>query len=207
MAIHPSLQHLPKTKYLRVLSKLLTVIDKDLSSLGPIDYELEYTVFEDPKSFLYRLFVGHSLKDPAEALTIRTNIQNCPVEIVLGIAKRSIKLPYFIFVEIPQPFDGQAEFRYSSFGNKWQLTPKNRRRKSEIKRTIPKVKMIHSPGGIAYIIQIGHSLEATENGKTLWTIHSSYEGGGFSRKRPRPSRFLKAIPSVEAMLKKWNEDF
>lgn len=205
MAHHPRLKSLANVKHLKAFSKALKGIEKDFDTLGGLHYEVEVSQFDSSTSFLRRLFVDGGLKDAVEAMVVQAEIHECLVDIVVPLSRRRVAMPYSIFIELPLPMSGLAEYRRGSFGNKWRCEPKNKSHRADLRSWVPKVKMTHQHGNLAYLIQIGHSLESIDDDKTLWLVESGYEGSMFSGGyRPKVLKFLEAIPKVKEMLAKWN---
>jgi hypothetical protein len=207
MAHHPRLQSLSNTKHLKAFTKSLKGIEKDFDELGGLQYEVEVSQLDTSTTFLRRLLIDGGLKEAVEAMVIQTVFDACPIDIVVPMSRRRVVMPYSIFVEFPLPMTGRAEYRRGTLGNKWYCEPKNKSRLADLKNSIPKVKMIHKHGNLAYLIKTGHLLSPIEDDKTLWQIESGYEGGMFTGGyRPRILKFLEAIPKVKALLVKWNNE-
>ena len=207
MAIHPNLTDFSKVKNIRVFSKYLKGIEKDFEKLGGLNYKVEVNQLDPSTSFLRRLFIDGGLKDVVEAMVVQTAVHDCQVDIVVPMSRRRVAMPYSIFIELPLPMTGQAEYRKGAMGSKWYCEPKNRRIRADLKSTIPKVKMMHRHGNLAYLIKIGHSMRPDNKDKTIWQIESGYEGSMFTGGyRPRIRKFLEAIPKVKALLVTWNND-
>lgn len=205
MSNHPKLYGLSNIKHQRAFSRYLRGIEKDFKSLDISDYEVEFSSKKSSKSFLQRFILNQGFKEALETMVVSTELAECPVEIYISKSRSNVNMPYSICIELPVPMTGQAEFRRGSIGSKWNYMPKNRNRLADLRRAIPKVKMTQQHGSLVYLIKIGHFLKPISVNKTIWQIESGYEGnaltGGY---RPRVSKFLKAIPTVKALLIKWN---
>jgi hypothetical protein len=216
MGVHPKLRGFSRVKHIKVLSKYLKGIEKDLEKLGCTDFDVEIIPFGPSRSFLGKLFLGPNYKKPGTILGVSAEVHGCPVAILVPIAERGVTMPYAIRVELPVPMTGRAEYIRGTFGNKWHCEPKNRRLIADLKRSLPKVEMKHQhqvqglavtyeyqPVTYEYQLNIGYCLEPTADGKTEWIIHSAYRGGMLTGGyRPRIHKYLEVIPAVEALLRK-----
>lgn len=208
MAIHPKLTDFSKVKNIRVFSKSLKRIEKDFEKLGGLNYEVEVNQFNPSTSFARRHLVDGGLGDAVEAMVVHAEFHDCPVTIEVPMSRRHVTMPYSILIELPLPMTGRAEYRRGALRNIWYCEPNSKSRRADLKNSLPKVKMAHAHGNLAYILKIGHSLEPMENNKTMWQIFSGYEGGMFSGGyRPRVLEFLRAIPMVKELLVKWNDRY
>lgn len=209
MAVHPKLRGFSRVKHIKVFSKYLKGIEKDLEKLGCTDFDVEIIPFGSSRSFLGKLFLGPDYKKPENVLGVSAEVHGCPVAILVPIAEKGVTMPYSICVELPVPMTGRAEYRRGTFGNKWHCEPKNKRLIADLKRSLPKVEMKHQHQvqrlavTYEYKLNIGYCLEPTAEGKTEWTIHSAYRGGMLTGGyRPRIYKYLEVIPAVEALLRK-----
>jgi hypothetical protein len=207
MGVHPKLMGFSKVKHIKAFSKYLKGIEKDLEKLGCIDFDVDIASFGSSRSFLGKLFRGPDYEEPEEVLVVSAKVHGCPVEILVPIAEKGVTMPFSIWIELPVPMTGRAEYRGGTLRNKWHCEPKDKRRIADLKRSLPKVEMTHvcSRIGLMYHIKIGYWLEPTADGKTEWTILSGYHGGMLTGGyRPRIQKYLEVIPTVEALLRKWN---
>lgn len=212
MGVHPKLTGFSKVKHIKAFSKYLKGIEKDLEKLGCIDFDVDIVSFGSSRSFLGKLFRGPDYEEPEEVLVVSAEVHGCPVEILVPIAEKGVTMPYSICIELPVPMTGRAEYRRGTLRNKWHCEPKNKRLIADLKRSLPKVEMKHQhqvqKGVVTYVyeIKVGYCLEPTADGRTEWTILSGYQWGlligGY---RPRIERYLKVIPTVEALLRQWND--
>jgi hypothetical protein len=203
MGIHPKLSKFSKVKHIKAFSNLLKDIEKELAKVGCTDFYADIVSSGVPeRSLMARLFRSRDYNQPEDTLVISTKVHGCLVEIIQPLTVGGIPMPYVIRVILPVPITRRAEYRVNRWGHsKWHCEPGDKEHLKDLEHSMPKISMVHPAGHIRYNIEIGSSLEPISGGKTEWMIHTGYEGT-FSIS-PKIQKYLKAIPTVESMLRKW----
>jgi len=184
MAIPPKLMEFSDAKHVKLFSKYLKGIEKDLQKVGGADYQAEVIGFgqNKPSGWFFSSKRFHqNYSEPDESLIVEAEVHGCNVEIEVPITRKKVELPYFIFIGLRVPMTGQAEFRRGKFRNKWHLDPDDNKRKRDLKRSLPKITMIQAKGtpdsALVHEIEVGHLLKPGDDGNTVWTVNSGYNGG------------------------------
>jgi hypothetical protein len=200
-------------KHARAFRKILKGIEKDLQRLGAHGLFVSVSGVTQPgRGWLSSLLRGPGYGETEEVMVVSTELHGCDIEVAVPMGREGFAPPYSIRVLIPVPMTGTAELRKGVVGKRWHLDRDDKARVADLKRTLPSVKMKQTQVGtklpvqVDFTVPVGYSLRPTGDGNTEWTVHAGYEGSRVAgRERPWVGKYLKAIPDVEAMLRRWAE--
>lgn len=207
MAIHPKLERFRDRKYIKKLSKVLTRLEKDLSSVQCVDPSVELVEEADSRSFGEKLLQLRHEYHCDRVMYVRGNAVGHDFGVLVPMHQHQL-FPYTVEIDLNIAAQGFAAYEQGFAKKRWITEPKD----DDLERglqalKLPKIKWSFSDRGLNHNIgtafQIGPRQDDSDLGS--WCIHSgffpaSFFGGHF----PRVACFLEAIPRLERFLaSKW----
>ncbi len=212
MALPEPLKRYQGEPGLRTYAKIYRMVEKEYVKLGAKVVTSELLSKKDDRSALRRFFALEKADDADHWLSIDTLIDGRLLRLTAPF-RRGLTLPYSLEIRLRPRIDFSASYRKNLLrAPQWEfspLSPRFKGRHAELEALkIPKVGWRHDSSGLPVLISEGMKLAPAPvdpNGPTAFTVISAYQGFLFNV-GPRVTRYVEAVPRLEALLDKWNAE-
>ena len=197
METHPRIDQLRPREYVRGLSRTLRLLERDLDTLGIVDYELRLQESERPRGFRARL---NSLGVHHLALVLSSTFDGRSFDVIVPQPVWK-GLPFLVEIVLDVAIDFVAAYGPKWFGTGWRIVGDDRTLPDSLRRfRMPKI--VGATYNHTKLMGFDYSFIAPFNEdaqRTLWSTQSRSHGAVF-RVGPRLLPYLLAAPDLEATL-------